>query len=87
MIWTIIGVTAATLTMLSFVPQIIKSFKTKSVRDVSQITLLQLCAGASLWVIYGMHLKNMVIIIANLVTLVTVIILLFMYFKYGGKAK
>ncbi len=87
MIWTIIGATAATLTMFSFVPQIVKSFKTKSVKDLSEITLLQLFLGATLWAIYGIHLKNVVIITANLVTLVTIIILLVMYIRYGRMVK
>jgi len=87
MIWTIIGASAATLTMFSFVPQIIKSFKTKSVKDVSEITLLQLGLGVTLWAIYGIHLKNIVIIIANLITLITIAILLIMYIRYGRIVK
>jgi len=85
MIWTIIGATAATLTMFSFIPQIAKALKTKSVKDVSHITLFQLSTGVILWIIYGLHLKNAVIIVANTVTLITMIILLLLYFKYGGK--
>lgn len=83
MLWTIIGALAAILTMFSFIPQIVKSFKTKSVKDLSEITLVQLFLGATLWTIYGIHLKNIIIITANLVTLLTVIMLLVMYIKYG----
>jgi MtN3 and saliva related transmembrane protein len=87
MFWTILGSTAATLTMFSFVPQIIKSFKTKSVKDVSEITLFQICAGSTLWILYGIHLKDKVIIIANIVTLITLIVLLVLYVHYGRRAK
>ena len=83
MFWTIIGSTAAVLTMLAFVPQIIKVSKTKSVKDVSIITLLQLSLGVSLWIAYGIHLKNPIIITANAVTLLTLVILMFLYFCYG----
>jgi MtN3 and saliva related transmembrane protein len=86
MLWTTIGAMAATLTMFSFVPQIIKSFKTKSVKDVSEITLFQICAGSALWIIYGIHLKDPVIIVANVVTLITLIILLVLYVHYGRRA-
>ncbi|MFA5145022.1 MAG: SemiSWEET family transporter [Candidatus Omnitrophota bacterium] len=82
MFWTIVGSTAAALTMFSFVPQIIKGFTTKSVKDVSPVTLFQLSSGVSLWVIYGIYLKDYVIIIANIVTLVSLIILLCQYFNY-----
>ena len=84
MFWTFIGACAATLTMFSFVPQIVKSLKTKSVKDVSPITLFQLSLGVFLWFIYGLYRKDPVIIIANIVTLITLAILIFLYFKYGG---
>ena len=83
MFWVILGSTAATLTMFSFIPQIIKVIKTKSAKDVSFITLLQLSLGVSLWIIYGINLRNTIIIMANSVTLITLIILLFLYFNYG----
>jgi len=82
-IWTIIGLSAATLTMFSFIPQIIKILRTKSAKDVSLVTLLQLATGVSLWIAYGMHLKDSIIITANVVTLTTLLILLFLYSIYG----
>jgi len=80
MIWSIIGSTAAVLTMLAFIPQIIKAIKTKSVKDVSITTLLQLSLGVLLWIAYGIHLKNVIIVAANSVTLASLIILLVLYF-------
>lgn len=73
--------------MFSFIPQIVKALKTKSVRDVSIITLLQLSLGVSLWIIYGIHLKDAIIILANAVTLATLIMLLHLYFNYGRPLK
>jgi len=83
MFWVILGSSAAALTMFSFIPQIIKVIKTKSAKDVSLLTILQLSLGVSLWIIYGINLRNTIIIIANSVTLTTLIILLFLYFNYG----
>ena len=83
MFWVILGSIAAILTMFSFVPQIFKVIKNKSAKDVSFFTLLQLSLGVSLWIIYGINLRNTIIIIANSVTLITLIILLFLYFNYG----
>jgi len=83
MFWVILGSSAAILTMFSFVPQIFKVIKTKSAKDVSLITILQLALGVSLWILYGINLRNTIIIIANSVTLITLIILLFLYFNYG----
>ena len=86
MIWKIIGLSAAFLTMLSFVPQILKTIRSKSVEDVSIGTIAQLSLGVTLWIVYGVYLKNGIIILANTVSLVTMVILLYLYFMYR-KAK
>ncbi|MEI6632130.1 MAG: SemiSWEET transporter [bacterium] len=82
MFWTVIGSIAATLTTFSFIPQIIRALKTKSVKDVSVVTILQLALGVTLWVVYGVHLRNPIIVIANSVTFVTLVILLAIYYKF-----
>ena len=87
MIWNFVGAAAATLTMFSFVPQIFRSLRTKSVKDVSPVTLLQLSAGVFLWMIYGLYRRDPIIIIANAITLITLSILIFLYFKYGRLVK
>ncbi|OGX15683.1 MAG: hypothetical protein A2166_02825 [Omnitrophica WOR_2 bacterium RBG_13_41_10] len=87
MFWILIGGSAAVLTMFAFVPQIFKVTKTKSAKDVSIVTLLQLSLGVSLWIAYGIHLKNIIVSTANTVTLITLIILLLLYFRYGRKSK
>jgi MtN3 and saliva related transmembrane protein len=81
--WSIIGFSAAILTMFSFIPQIIKALKTKSVKDISIATLLQLSLGVSLWIAYGIYLKNIIIITANSITLLSLAILLFLYLYFG----
>ncbi|MFA5311326.1 MAG: SemiSWEET family transporter [Candidatus Omnitrophota bacterium] len=83
MIWAIIGVSAATLTMLSFIPQIMRSYKSKHVKDLSPVMLFQLSLGVSLWIVYGLHRRDPIIIGANSVTLLTLLVLMTMYFKYG----
>jgi len=83
MIWTVIGMCAAGLTMFSFVPQIIKVVKTKSAHDVSLLMLVQLAAGVSLWIAYGVYLRDLIIIVANSVTLISMVILIGLYFAYG----
>ncbi len=87
MFWDIIGILAAGLTTFSLVPQISKVLKTKSAYDVSPVMLLQFSLGVSLWAVYGIHLKNTIIITANLITLITISILFVLYLKYGRKPK
>jgi MtN3 and saliva related transmembrane protein len=87
MLWTIIGACAATLTMFSFIPQILRAKRTKSVHDVSPVTLFQLSAGVCLWLIYGIARGDPIIIIANGVTIITLTILIYFFFKYGKVKK
>jgi len=85
--WKITGTLAACLTMFAFIPQIIKVIKTKSSRDISLITILQLLLGVSLWIAYGAHLKDIIIITANGITLIslTVLLALYLFTKVNSK--
>ena len=83
MVWTILGVAAASLTMFGFVPQIIKMWKTHSVKDVSGLTLIQFGVGVTLWMLYGIHLQDFIIIGANAITLATILVALGFYLKFN----
>lgn len=85
MIWQCIGGAAALLTMFGFVPQIIKMIKTKHVKDVSVGTLVQFSIGVSLWTLYGIYLRDYIIIAANVVNLSTQITALFLYARYRNR--
>ena len=80
--WEALGAVAAALTSFGFVPQVVKMWRTRSVKDVSPITILQFIAGGSLWAVYGVHLDNWVIIAANLVSLAILIGALLLYFRF-----
>ncbi len=85
MLWYIIGSVAALLTMFGFAPQVIKIFRTKSVGDLSLPMLIQFSAGVFLWIIYGIHLQDYIIIAANLVTFILLIIAIGLYLSYNDK--
>ena len=87
MLWTIIGILAASLTMFGFVPQIIKMWETRSAKDVSGLTLIQFSIGITLWILYGIHLNDFIIIGANSISLVTIFVALGLYLKLskGGR--
>ena len=87
MFWEIVGLLAAFLTMFGFLPQVIKIYRTKSVRDLSLPTILQFMVGILLWLAYGIHLKNFVIILANSVTFLILIVALVLFLKYNSKVR
>jgi len=85
MIWQIVGSAAATLTMFGFVPQIQKILQTRSVKNVSLPMLIQFSLGVFLWALYGVHIEDNIVILANVISLTTLIIVMGLYFKYKGK--
>ncbi|CAA7614201.1 SemiSWEET transporter [Magnetospirillum sp. UT-4] len=65
----LVGSVAATLTTLAFVPQVAKTLKTRSTRDISTAMWSLFSAGVALWLVYGLILGAWPIIIANILTL------------------
>ena len=68
--------------MFGFVPQIIKILRTKLVRDISVVMLLQTCIGAFLWIEYGLHIQDMIVTGANIVSFTTLVVGIVLYFTY-----
>ena len=64
-----IGSVAALLTTFSFLPQVIKTWRTRSAADFSWIWLLAFAAGLFLWLLYGVALRSFPLVGANSVTL------------------
>ena len=85
--WEIIGYIGAACTTFCFVPQVIKTIKTKSLHDFSYGYLSVLGFGVLMWLIYGLGISNMVIINANALTLLFVLSLISMkaWYKDGKK--
>ena len=64
---TVIGVVAAMLTSLSYVPQVKKVWAGQPTEDLSSRTLIALTSGLVLWVVYGVVKADWIIIAANTV--------------------
>jgi MtN3 and saliva related transmembrane protein len=79
---TIVGISAAVLTMSSFIPQIGKAIKTRSMEDVSIYLMPLFITGFSLWVAYGFMQNDPVIIGSNVTGIVFNVTLLFLKGKY-----
>ena len=81
-ITTLIGLIAATITTLSFIPQLIKTWKLKETKDISLLMFVTLGVGIILWIVYGFLLWDLPLILANSITFIFVLIILFFKFKY-----
>jgi MtN3 and saliva related transmembrane protein len=78
----VLGLVAGALTTLSFVPQVIKTWKSRSAKGLSLGMFAVMCAGLSLWLIYGIIVSSVSIILANAVTLALALSLLFFKFSF-----
>ncbi|GAA5521845.1 SemiSWEET transporter [Aliifodinibius salicampi] len=78
----LLGLTAATLTTIAFIPQVIKTWKTKSADDLSLGMYSIFCTGVLLWLIYGILIGDIPVIAANTVTLILALTILFFKFFY-----
>lgn len=80
---SLIGISAAFLTTLSFLPQIVKA-RTRRMEDVSRYLMILFSAGSILWIIYGIIHEDLVIVGANVTAAVFNLVLLYYSFVYGG---
>ena len=65
----LIGYIAGFLTTISFVPQVRRTLRTKSAKDISLSMFVAFTMGVILWLIYGILLNSFPIILANSITL------------------
>lgn len=78
----ILGLAAGTITSFTFIPQVIQIWKTKSAKDLSLVMLLLLITGVSMWLAYGILVKDPAIIYTNSMVLAMSLIMLVFKFKF-----
>jgi MtN3 and saliva related transmembrane protein len=81
----IIGTVAGILVLSSFIPQLIKAYKTKKMSDVSIHLMILIASGMFLWVIYGLIRSDPVIIGTNATGFALNITLLVMKLRYDKR--
>ncbi len=79
------GYFAAILTTLAFIPQLIKTLKTKKADDVSLTTLIMFLTGVAAWIIYGIQISSKPILIANTITFLLNFLILVFKLIYSKK--
>ncbi len=79
----LIGLTAAILTTIAFVPQVIKVIRSKKTNNLSLTTYVIFTFGIGLWLVYGLFKKSISMILGNGITLVLSSLIL--YYIFLGK--
>ncbi|MDD4333029.1 MAG: SemiSWEET transporter [Patescibacteria group bacterium] len=78
----IIGYLGGIFTTISFLPQVIKSYRTKSANDLSSGMIFATLIGTAFWIIYGFLINSVPIIIMNVIFEIIVLFQLFFKIKY-----
>lgn len=78
----ILGFVAAILTTGAYVPQVYKTWKLKSTKDISFSMYAVMLTGVVLWLIYGISLNSLPIILANIITAILLLFVIVLKFKY-----
>jgi len=79
------GLVASGLSSLTFVPQVYRAWKTRSVDDLSLLMMFFIFTSTILWLIYGFGRNSLPVIICNGIILALSIVLI--YFKFSFKKK
>lgn len=78
----IFGYSAAVLTTIAFIPQLVKTIISKKAEDVSLTTLIMFLTGVSSWIIYGFQINSNPILIANVITFILNLLILIFKINY-----
>jgi len=79
---TLLGLLAATLTTLSFLPQVLKIWRLKTAVGLSLGMFSMFCTGVVCWLAYGLLIGDLPIIVANGITLLLAGTILILAFRY-----
>ena len=77
-----IGFVAGTLTTIAFLPQLQRTWRTKSADDMSLAMLVTFTTGVLLWLIYGLYLTAWPIIVTNAITFILTLTIMVLKLKY-----
>jgi MtN3 and saliva related transmembrane protein len=80
---TVLGFVAGTLTTLAFLPQVIRTWRTKSTKDLSLPMLSAFTSGVACWFVYGLWIDSMPITLTNGVTFLLAGTNLMLKLRYG----
>jgi MtN3 and saliva related transmembrane protein len=73
---------AAICTTISFIPQALKTLKTKQTKDLSLSMYSMFTIGIVLWLIYGILVRDIPLMVANVITLVFTSMILILKIKH-----
>jgi MtN3 and saliva related transmembrane protein len=78
----ILGYSACAVTALTFLPQVIKTWKEKSAKNVSMMMFIIAAINEIMWIAYGVLRDDMVIIVTNIIMIAMASIMISLKLRY-----
>ena len=78
-----LGYAAGAITSLTFLPQVVKTWKEKSAKDVSLMMFIIAAINEVMWIVYGALLDNWVIILTNAIVLAMSLTMIWLKLRYN----
>lgn len=78
-----LGMTAGTISAITFLPQVIKTWKSKSAKDISVLMFSFATISVILWLIYGILINNWPVIYTNGCVLILSLIMVYFKLKFS----
>lgn len=79
----VLGYVAGAITAFTFLPQVIKTWRAKSAKDISVLMFVIAVANEILWIAYGIMIDKMVIILTNAILMVMALLMIFFKFRFN----
>jgi len=78
----IVGYVGGVMSSISFLPQVLKIWKTKSAEDLSMLTLIFLTSNVTLWLTYGVLIGSTPLWLTNAIVLSMVLCMIYFKIKF-----
>ncbi len=85
MLWELVGTVATLCILVSYVPQIVKSYRTRRMDDFSLMYISIISFGVFLWILYGAHAQDPIIMYSNIFILAMSLSLVGMKLYYSRR--
>lgn len=77
-----IGLMAGAITTVAFAPQVIRSWRTRHVADLSIWQPVVLLGGMMAWLVYGIFRDSLAIILTNIFSILLNLVLVYLKIRY-----
>jgi MtN3 and saliva related transmembrane protein len=81
----LLGLVASCFTTFSFVPQVVRTWRTRDVSGISLASYSVITVGLALWLVYGLLRGDLPLIVANAVMVVLTAAIVVMKIAFGAR--